>query len=133
MSVRRVGHGDGATTIGGLMDPTERPSCFAGIDWGGHEHQLCIVDGAGHKKLELRVSHDVAGLDELRRELAKHGDRVPVAVERAEGLLVEHLQAHGHPVFPVSPRIAAGPGNATAWRRSRTTGSMRSCWHCCIV
>jgi transposase len=28
-------------------------------------------------------------------------------VERAEGLLVEHLQAAGHAVFPVSPRISA--------------------------
>lgn len=89
------------------MDPTERPSCFAGIDWGGHEHQLCVVDGTGRKVMELRVAHDVAGLEELLRQLSKHGDRVPVAVERAEGLLVEHLQAHGHPVFPVSPRIAA--------------------------
>jgi hypothetical protein len=32
---------------------------------------------------------------------------VPVAIERSEGLLVEHLQANGHPVYPVSPRIAA--------------------------
>jgi hypothetical protein len=33
--------------------------------------------------------------------------RLPIAVERSEGLLVEHLQAAGHPVFAVSPRIAA--------------------------
>jgi hypothetical protein len=80
---------------------------FAGIDWGGHEHQLCVVDADGRKQLELRVNHDVAGLSELVRQLDKHGERVPVAIERAEGLLVEHLQAHGHPVFPVSPRISA--------------------------
>jgi transposase len=89
------------------MDQVQHGLAFAGIDWGGHEHQLCVVDGAGHKELELRVAHDVAGLEELLRELAKHGDRLPVAIERAEGLLVEHLQANGHPVFPVSPRIAA--------------------------
>lgn len=89
------------------MDPKHRTRAFAGIDWGGHEHQLCVVDDAGQKRLELRIGHDVAGLEELFRELAKHGDRVPIAVERAEGLLVEHLQAHGYPVFPVSPRIAA--------------------------
>jgi transposase len=89
------------------MDQVQHGLAFAGIDWGGHEHQLCVVDGAGHKELELRVAHDVAGLEELLRELAKHGDRLPVAIERAEGLLVEHLQANGNPVFPVSPRIAA--------------------------
>jgi transposase len=89
------------------MDPMQQRRVFAGIDWGGHEHQLCIVDGAGRRRVELKVTHDVAGLEKLLRELANHGDHVPVAVERAEGLLVEHLQAHGHPVFPVSPRIAA--------------------------
>jgi transposase len=89
------------------MDHMQERRVFAGVDWGGHEHQLCVVDGSGHKKLERRVTHDVAGLGELVRALAMHGDGGPVAVERAEGLLVEHLQAHGHPVFPVSPRIAA--------------------------
>ncbi len=89
------------------MDPVQDYSRFAGVDWGGHEHQLCVVDDAGAKELELRVAHDVAGLDQLVRALARLGEGLPVAVERAEGLLVEHLQAHGHPVFPVSPRIAA--------------------------
>lgn len=32
---------------------------------------------------------------------------MPVAIERSEGLLVEHLQDRGHRVFAVSPRIAA--------------------------
>lgn len=55
---------------------------------------------------QLRVTHDVAGLTRLDTELARH-DAVPVAVGRSEGLLVEHLQALGHAVFPVSPRISA--------------------------
>lgn len=80
---------------------------FAGIDWGGEHHQLCIVDSAGKCQTQLRVRHDVAGLADLRAELSRFGDRLPIAVERAEGLLVEHLQALGHVVFPVSPRIAA--------------------------
>lgn len=80
---------------------------FAGIDWGGENHQLCVVDPAGKRLTQLRVTHDVAGLGDLCRELARFGDRVPIAIERAEGLLVEHLQTHGHVLFPVSPRIAA--------------------------
>lgn len=88
------------------MTPTPWPA-FAGIDWGGENHQLCVVDPAGKRLTQLRVTHDVAGLGDLRRELARFGDQVPIAIERAEGLLVEHLQAHGHVLFPVSPRIAA--------------------------
>ena len=37
-------------------------SAFAGIDWGGEHHQLCIVDAAGRRMTQLRVAHDVAGL-----------------------------------------------------------------------
>lgn len=80
---------------------------FAGIDWGGEHHQLCVVDHDGKRLLQLRVAHDVAGLGELDRQLRCFGDRLPIAIERSEGLLVEHLQAAGHSVFPVSPRISA--------------------------
>lgn len=60
-----------------------------------------------HRLLETRVTHDVAGLGELDQHLSRFGQQVPVAIERSEGLLVEHLQSAGHAVFPVSPRIAA--------------------------
>ena len=82
-------------------------SAFAGVDWGGEHHQLCIVDAAGRRLTQLRVAHDVAGLADLDAELARFAARMPIAIERSEGLLVEHLQATGHAVFPVSPRISA--------------------------
>jgi transposase len=91
---------------------------FVGIDWGGSHHQLCVVDAAGTRRRQVRLGHEVAGLGQLDRELAKLGGRLPVAVERAEGLLVEHLQARGHVVYPVSPRIAA-----RARERYRTASS----------
>ena len=88
------------------MSDTAWPA-FAGIDWGGEEHQLCVVDNAGKRLTQLRVSHDVAGLAELQGALRRFGERMPIAIERSEGLLVEHLQALGHAMFPVSPRISA--------------------------
>lgn len=80
---------------------------FAGIDWGGENHQLCVVAPDGQRLLETRVSHDDAGLRQLDQHLNGFGLQVPIAIERSEGLLVEHLQATGHTVFPVSPRISA--------------------------
>jgi transposase len=80
---------------------------FVGIDWGGSEHQLCVLDATGTQLTQQRVAHDVAGLIELDTALAEHGEALAIAVERAEGMLVEHLQSKGHTVFPVSPRIAA--------------------------
>ncbi len=82
-------------------------SITAGIDWGGSVHQVAIVDGRGRQLASFPVAHDVAGLAELGERLATYGADLPVAIERAEGLLVEHLQALGLQVYPVSPRIAA--------------------------
>lgn len=91
-----------------MQDISERAwPVFAGVDWGGENHQLCVVAPDGKRLLETRVSHDVAGLRQLDQHLSGFGAQVPVAIERAEGLLVEHLQATGHAVFPVSPRISA--------------------------
>jgi transposase len=80
---------------------------FAGIDWGEEHHQLCVVDDRGQRLVQERVPHDVAGLSHLRAQLLRFTPGVPIAIERSEGLLVEHLQAHGYTVYPVSPRIAA--------------------------
>lgn len=65
---------------------------------------------------------------EFDAALAQHAAALPIALERAEGILVEHLQARGHMAFAVSPRIAARTRSAIALPRSRTTGSIRSLW-----
>jgi hypothetical protein len=57
-------------------------SVFAGIDWGGSDHQFCVVDSAGAQLFFRRFTHDVAGLSALYTELARHAHNVPIAVER---------------------------------------------------
>jgi hypothetical protein len=82
---------------------------FAGVDWGGARHQLAVVDDTGSVVLNQGFAHDRDGLDAMLEALgAVHvGVKVPVAIERSEGILGEALQANGHAVFPVSPRVAA--------------------------
>ena len=83
-------------------------SMFAGVDWGGQRHQLAVVDEGGTLVLTQRFPHDRAGIDELLAVITRHGPKpVPVAIERCEGILVEALQANGHPLFPLSPRVSA--------------------------
>ncbi len=83
-------------------------SMFAGVDWGGHRHQLTVVDDAGTAVPNRRFAHDRVGVDELLDVLADQGRQpIPVAIERCEGILVEALQANGHAVFPLSPRLSA--------------------------
>jgi hypothetical protein len=91
-------------------------SAFAGIDWGEAHHQLCVVDADGTRQSELQVAHDVAGLAELDPELALFGPRLPVALKRSEGLLVEHLQAAGHVGFSLAATALA---NCSRARRDR--------------
>ena len=80
---------------------------FVGIDWGNSHHQLCVVDGAGQVVEQGKVAHDVAGVRDLQIRPARRSPIVGVAIERCEGLLVEALQAGGHRLLCVSPKMSA--------------------------
>jgi len=64
---------------------------FAGVDWGGSFHQLCVLTATGAVVVQQRIEHDVVGLRLLGSKLVELGEPVKVAIERAEGLLVEFL------------------------------------------
>ena len=81
---------------------------FGGVDWGGSFHQLCVLNPSGTLMLQQRINHDVDGLRLLAARIAGLGALVLVAIERAEGLLVEFL--HTLPtvrLYCVSPKISA--------------------------
>jgi transposase len=81
---------------------------FAGMDWGGSFHQLCVLNVAGGLILQQRITHDVAGLAVLAARLRQLGGLVAIAIERAEGLLVEFLQTLPQlRLYCVSPKISA--------------------------
>ena len=66
---------------------------FGGLDWGAAGHAVCVVDSAGAVVFRLEVTHDAAGLGELRKRLAKlasAGD-IPIAIARPSGLIVDVL------------------------------------------
>jgi len=89
---------------------TSASEVFAGIDWGGSFHQVCLINAHGDVIVQQRVQHDLAGLAELDRLLLVHrnaASRLRVAIERADGLLVEHLHKVEVEVFCVSPKISA--------------------------
>ncbi len=93
----------------GHARPDEVDGClFAGVDWGGSFHQLCVLTATGAVVIQQRIEHDVDGLRLLAAKLAELGGPVKVAIERAEGLLVEFL--HTLPevtLYCVSPKISA--------------------------
>jgi hypothetical protein len=85
----------------------EKTSIFAGVDWGGSFHQLCLVDADGKTIFQKRFHHTVAGLEQLQEAMTKHPGNVRVAIERSEGLLVERLQQLRMEIYCVSPKISA--------------------------
>jgi len=80
---------------------------FAGLDWGGAGHAICVVDEKGTVLLGLEISHDAAGLADLRDRLAKlaPAGAIPIAIERPSGLIVDTLVEAGHPVVPIHPNV----------------------------
>lgn len=80
---------------------------FAGLDWGGERHAVCVVDEAGKVVVHFEVKHDADGLTELLKRLGKLAPvaELAVAIERPSGLVVDTLVAAGHPVVPVHPNV----------------------------
>jgi transposase len=80
---------------------------FAGCDWGGEAHAVCVVDETGAVRWKGTVEHDAEGLAKLLRQLATQGlpADLPIAIERPTGLLVDTLVEAGHPVVPVHPNV----------------------------
>lgn len=80
-------------------------SYFAGIDWGGSEHAICVVDERGKVILAQQVHHDAAGLSALCHRLQRFDAALRVAIERPSGLLVDTLMQAGLTVVPIHPNV----------------------------
>lgn len=79
-------------------------TCFAGLDWASQTHAVCVIDERGSVLEHFEVSHDAAGLAELKRRL-KHRGCPPVAIERPSGLVVDTLIEAGFTVVPIHPNV----------------------------
>jgi len=76
---------------------------FAGIDWATADHVACVVGMAGRVIDRFSAAHDKAGIDALISRL-RRGGVSEVAIERADGVLVEALLAAGLTVVVITPR-----------------------------
>lgn len=98
------------------------PLFFVGIDWAAAEHAVCVLDRDGRKTTAFTIEHTTAGFTKLAARLGKLGDveRVPVAIERPDGRLVDALLEAGYPVLPVKPNAIK------TWRESEVLSGAKS-------
>ena len=90
-----------------MHDPTGTAAptgaVFAGIDWAGVDHAVCVIDAAGTVLWRHTVAHSRAGLARLGTRLIELGV-ARVGIERPDGPVVEALLDAGLPVAVVPPR-----------------------------
>jgi Transposase len=77
-------------------------SRFAGVDWAGAGHTVCVVDEEGRIVEGRRYRHDEPGIRALCARLVRL-EIALVAIERPDGLLIERLLDAGLLVVAVHP------------------------------
>ncbi|HET7517858.1 MAG TPA: IS110 family transposase [Actinomycetes bacterium] len=95
---------------------------FVGIDWASERHAVCVLDEVGTTQTAFQIAHTADGFTQLTSRLGRLGDPtdLPVAIERPDGRLVDHLLAAGHPVIPVTPNAIK------AWREAQVLSGAKS-------
>ncbi len=105
---------------------------FAGLDWASRTHALCIVDAQGHVVERSEITHDAAGLAELKRRLRRFGSP-PAAIERPSGLLVDTLVEAGFTVVPIHPNVVKASRPHYVATAARATPRTPTCWPTCCA
>ena len=75
---------------------------MCGIDWARDDHAVAIIDRDAQVRYRGVAEHSARGLKDLIAVLARHGV-AEVAIERADGPLVEALLAAGLTVVVIHP------------------------------
>ena len=80
---------------------------YAGVDWGGAAHAVCVLDERGAAVAHFEVRHDAAGLAELSGRLRKLAPAavLRIAIERPSGLLIDALLEAGFAIVPIHPNV----------------------------
>jgi hypothetical protein len=80
---------------------------FAGLDWGGTAHAVCVIDATGAPLARIEVQHDAPGLADLLASLKRIAApaELPIAIERPSGLIVDALIEAGDLVIQIRPNI----------------------------
>lgn len=80
---------------------------YVGIDWADDHHDVHITNDSARPLDNFTVSHSYSGMQQLKMHLAKFSvapEKVLVAVEYHEGLLIYSLLEARYQVYPINPK-----------------------------
>jgi len=81
---------------------------YLGIDWGGEEHQFCVLDATGRVCGQRAVAHTAIAVHEalqwVRERTGAAPHEIAVGLETPHGVLVDTLLEQGFPVFALNPK-----------------------------
>lgn len=87
---------------------SETVSGYVGIDWGGEEHQFCLLTADGHLVGQRTVAHTALAIHEalrwVRERTGASAHAIAVALETPRGILVDTLLEQGFRVFALNPK-----------------------------
>jgi transposase len=90
------------------MDTAAEPTVLVGIDWATQAHEVLVLDRARKILGRRTVPNTTAGHEALIRWLLELAggvpERIAVAIERPDGLLVEALLDHLIAVYAINPK-----------------------------
>ena len=94
-----------------------------GLDWSEERHDFEVLDDAGGRLKQGRVSADAAGLSrfhEILAGLAEDSGQVAIAIESGQGLWVNALVGAGYLIYPINPMMSARAREGSSVSRSKS-------------
>lgn len=92
----------------GTGGDVEKFDWYLGIDWGGEEHVLAVVDANGRLCGTRRVRHTAEAVHAAVLWACQTTGRTPAAIavgiERPRGVLVDTFLDHGFAMFAINPK-----------------------------
>ena len=79
--------------------------CWVGLDWGGENHAVSIVDEKRTVLEQFKVDASLEGLSQLVERLQAWGSVAGVAIEATRNPVVGYLYEAGFTVYLINPRL----------------------------
>lgn len=93
---------------------------WAGVDWGGAAHSVCVVDEDRAPVDQFVVEAELEGLQELAARLESAGGVAGIAIESTCDLVVAYLQSRGFTIYSVNPKLSKN------WREGNSVAGVKS-------